>query len=467
MKIVVLWTDAAMLLVLLGTIAYALKVLRTPHLAVTWRKAFMRPSGAAAATLLSFFLAIGLLDSLHFRPLLADRAGSSQAVYSPETRSVLDNILARQQSGRESSYSKPLAYIGYAKESVLENGNPVRSYPRLKFGGADLQDPQNEWAHDVTTRSIEGLAIGIALTVGLVLFASFLLKHRRRVSLRAAWQLLRRGKTSYPLRSVISTVGVLLILCSVIVRLAAAYHVFGTDRVGNDLMYVVLKSLRTALVIGTLSTLVTMPIAVGLGITAGYLRGWIDEVIQYIYTVINSIPYVLLIAASVLILTVFIDGNPDRFPTASDRTDARLFFLCVILGLTSWTDLCRLIRAEVIKLREAEYIQAARAFGVGTWRILAVHLVPNVMHLILISIVINFSGLILAEAVLSYVGVGVDPGMQSFGTLINTARLELAQEPAIWWTLATAFVFMFALVLSANILADAIRDAFDPKAIHR
>ncbi len=95
------------------------------------------------------------------------------------------------------------------------------------------------------------------------------------------------------------------------------------------------------------------------------------------------------------------------------------------------------------------------------------HLVPNVMHLILISIAINFSGLVLAEAVLSYVGVGVDPAMQSFGTLINTSRLELSRQPAIWWTLSTAFVFMFALVLAANILADAIRDAFDPKAIHR
>jgi peptide/nickel transport system permease protein len=253
----------------------------------------------------------------------------------------------------------------------------------------------------------------------------------------------------------------------VIASLALEYHVFGTDRVGNDLLYIVLKSVRTALVIGTMSTIVTMPIAVGLGITAGYLRGWIDEVIQYVYTVINSIPYVLLIAASVLILMVFIDSHPDKFPTSAQRTDARLFFLCVILGLTSWTDLCRLIRAEVIKLREAEYIQAARAFGVGTWRIIAVHLVPNVMHLILISIAINFSGLVLAEAVLSYVGVGVDPAMQSFGTLINTARLELAQQPAIWWTLTTAFTFMFALVLAANILADAIRDAFDPKAIHR
>ncbi len=269
------------------------------------------------------------------------------------------------------------------------------------------------------------------------------------------------------MRTVLGTLTLVIVLAAVIIALSREYHVFGTDRTGNDLLYVVLKSIRTALVIGTMSTLVTMPIAVGLGIVAGYLRGWIDEAIQYVYTVINSIPYVLLIASAVLILVVFIDNHPDLFQTAAERTDARLFFLCVILGMTSWTDLCRLIRGEVIKLREAEYIQAAQAFGVSVWRILSVHLLPNVMHLILISIVINFSGLVLAEAVLSYVGIGVDPSMQSFGTLINTARLELSREPTIWWTLATAFSFMFTLVLSANIFADAIRDAFDPRGVHR
>jgi peptide/nickel transport system permease protein len=467
MKIVVLWTDAVMFAVVVALIAYGFKVARTPHLAATWRKAFMRPSGAAAATLLAFFAVIGMLDSLHYRPALENTVGTNVAMYSPVTRSVLDNVLHRQEVGHESSYSEPLAFQAYAKDAVVIDGQTVRIYPRLRFGGAKLEHPDAEWARDVILRAVAGLLIGLAVSFSLAGAVAWRVARARAVSWREAGCLLMRGATSRPWRAVLGTVTMLLALGGMITALALEYHVFGTDRVGNDLLYVVLKSIRTALVIGTMSTIVTMPIAVGLGITAGYLRGWIDEVIQYVYTVINSIPYVLLIAASVLILMVFIDTHPDKFPTSAQRTDARLFFLCVILGLTSWTDLCRLIRAEVIKLREAEYIQAARAFGVGTWRILAVHLVPNVMHLILISIAINFSGLVLAEAVLSYVGVGVDPAMQSFGTLINTARLELAQQPAIWWTLTTAFVFMFALVLAANVLADAIRDAFDPKAIHR
>jgi peptide/nickel transport system permease protein len=110
-----------------------------------------------------------------------------------------------------------------------------------------------------------------------------------------------------------------------------------------------------------------------------------------------------------------------------------------------------------------EYIQAAHAFGVSHWRILSRHILPNVMHIVLITTVMDFSGLVLAEAVLSYVGVGVDPSTISFGTMINAARLEMAREPMVWWALFAAFSFMFALVLSANLFADAVQNAFDPR----
>jgi peptide/nickel transport system permease protein len=212
-------------------------------------------------------------------------------------------------------------------------------------------------------------------------------------------------------------------------------------------------------VIGTVTTLVLLPFAVTLGIMAGYFRGWIDDVIQYVYTTINSIPGVLLIAAAVLLMQVYVDRHPELFPTSAQRADLRLLFLCIILGLTSWTGLARLLRGEALKLRELEYIQAAQAFGARDAHIISRHILPNVMHLVLISLVMDFSGLVLAEAVLSYVGVGVI----SFGTMINAARLEMSREPVVWWALAAAFVFMFVLVLSANLFADAVRDAFDPR----
>jgi peptide/nickel transport system permease protein len=220
---------------------------------------------------------------------------------------------------------------------------------------------------------------------------------------------------------------------------------------------------RTALVIGLVTTLVTLPLAVLLGIIAGYFRGWIDDLIQYVYTTLNSIPGVLLIAAAVLMMQVMIDTHPQWFATSAERADLRLLALCFILGLTSWTGLARLLRGEALKLRELEYIQAAQAFGVADLRIITRHLLPNLMHIVIIALVMDFSGLVLAEAVLSYVGIGVDPSMISFGTMINNARMELGREPLVWWSLVAAFSFMFVLVLAANLLADAVRDAFDPR----
>jgi peptide/nickel transport system permease protein len=208
-----------------------------------------------------------------------------------------------------------------------------------------------------------------------------------------------------------------------------------------------------------------LPFAILLGIMAGYFRGWIDDIIQYLYTTLNSIPGVLLIAAFILMLDVLISNHPEweSFSDVNRRADARLLFLCIILGITSWTGLCRLLRGETLKLREVDYIQAAAAFGVHHAKIITRHILPNVMHIVLITVVLDFSGLVLAEAVLSYVGVGVDPSMNSWGNMINSARLEMAREPIVWWSLMAAFIFMFTLVLSANLFSDSVRDAFDPR----
>jgi peptide/nickel transport system permease protein len=250
----------------------------------------------------------------------------------------------------------------------------------------------------------------------------------------------------------------------VVVALIRHYHVFGTDVTGNDVLYLTLKSIRTAFVIGSLATLATLPLAVGLGLMAGYFQGWVDDAIQYFYTVLASVPNILLIAACVLMVQVFLDQHEELFETGLERGDLKLFLLCVVLGLTGWSGLCRLLRGETLKLRELEYVQAAQAFGVSSARIMARHLFPNVAHLVLITTVLEFSTLILYEVVLSYVGVGVDPSMNSFGGMINLARSELARDPVVWWPIGSAFVFMVSLVFAANVFADGVRDAFDPRA---
>jgi peptide/nickel transport system permease protein len=130
----------------------------------------------------------------------------------------------------------------------------------------------------------------------------------------------------------------------------------------------------------------------------------VDELVQYIYTVLSSVPNVLLIAACVLMVQVFLDKHPELFETGAERADLKLFLLCAVLGATGWATLCRLLRGETMKLRELDYVQAAHAFGVGHTRIMLRHIFPNVAHLMLITTVLSSRTLILYEAVLSYVG---------------------------------------------------------------
>lgn len=241
------------------------------------------------------------------------------------------------------------------------------------------------------------------------------------------------------------------------------FHLFGTNKIGQDVFYETIKSIRTGLIIGTLTTVFMLPFALFFGTIAGYFGGIIDDIIQYLYTTLSSIPGVLLITAMVLVMQIFITNHPQLFPTIADRADARLLMLCFILGITSWAGLCRLLRAETLKLREQDFITASIAMGAKKMVIIIRHIFPNVMHIIIITLVLDFSGLVLAEAVLSYVGVGVDPTMPSWGNMINTSRLELAREPIVWWPLLSALSVMFLLVLSANLFADRVRDAFDPR----
>jgi peptide/nickel transport system permease protein len=444
---VILVTDVLVWLLVAAAAGYTLYCRRHAHLAAPWARVFQSQAAMGSLVVLAVYLAIGLLDSLHFRPALERKGANAQQAYAVEVRSVLDLAVAHLRDRNEKTYSAPLATRSYAKELVEHpDGKQVREFPRLRFGGAHLQDEAG-WAQDVAQRVLGGLAAA-AVLCGLAAFA-----------LRP----LRRRWPEVPWHAALWGLGGVLALASPAFALALSYHVLGTDKVGQDVFYLALKSIRTSLVIGTLTTLVLLPLGIALGIMAGYFKGWVDDLIQYLYTTLNSIPGVLLIAAAVLMMQVYIDTHPEAFPTAVQRADLRLLFLCIILGLTSWTGLARLLRGEALKLSELEYIQAAHAFGVPSARILSRHILPNVAHIVIIAMVMDFSGLVLAEAVLSYVGVGVDPSTNSFGTMINSARLEMSREPIVWWALATAFVFMFVLVLAANLLADAVRDGFDPR----
>jgi len=403
------------------------------------------------------------MDSVHFSQALSKDA-SGKVHYATEVKSLLDVALSPLGQRTEKTYSAPFATHLYMKETMeLPNGKTVRSYPKLKYAGMSMRKYNRSKAEDISIHALWGLLYGLIFASGYVLLYLLILAIKNRQNIITLVRRIFYNQTETPHRAFIITLVVVYVIFAIAMQLSEQYHIFGTDKVGQDVFYEALKSIRTGLVIGTLTTLMMLPFALLLGIMAGYFGGLIDDIIQYVYTTLSSIPGVLLIAASILSIQIFISNHPDLFPTLAQRADARLLALCVILGITSWTGLCRLLRGETLKVREMDYVQAATALGVSKFRILSRHILPNVKHIIIISIVLDFSGLVLAEAILSYVGVGVDPSTISWGNMINSARFELAREPIVWWPLAAAFVFMFILVLCANLFSDAVRDGFDPR----
>ena len=461
---VILWTDALVFLLTLVVVIFILYARRKPHLRAPWHRVFTGPVAAVSVVVLLSFVLVGLLDSLHFRLQLKANGNDDRVHYAVEVLSLLDILVGPLRTRVEKTYSAPFSTHLFSRETVEQaDGSQLRAYPRLKYGGRHLGATGKGRAADILQRCLRALLETVAAAALLLLATVALLARRTGCSMRRMLADILARRTPVPWHVILIALTLLLLLLALAINLAGAYHILGTDKVGQDVFYLTLKSIRTGLLIGTLTTLVMLPFAVFLGILAGYARGWVDDVVQYIYTTLNSIPGVLLIAAAILMLQVYIANHPEYFETTVERADIRLLFLCIILGITSWTGLCRLLRGEALKLRESEYIQAAVSFGVSHTRIITRHILPNVMHVVLITVVLDFSGLVLAEAVLSYVGVGVDSTTNSWGNMINGARLEMAREPVVWWSLLSAFLFMFALVLAANLFSDAVRDAFDPR----
>ena len=431
MTFIWLWTDFLLWVLFALSMIAVVKIRGNELLSQKWQKIFAQPLALSAFIVFAFYILIGLSDSIHFR------LDNNTTTYS-----VLDRALLPALEAEEKTYSTPLNFEQFSKE-YLDNG--LRGRVHLNLVSAEITNASDNTKNLL---SISANALFYAVSI-FIIFILFLAKFTN-IS----------AKNN---RSAFVTIFALIFFCTWVVLLMPNYHILGTDKAGIDVFYKAVKSVRTGMIFGLLTTLLALPPAIILGLMAGYFKGKTDDVIQYIYTTINAIPGILLIAALVLILQVYMDEHASDYASALERSDLKLLLLCVILALTSWTGLCRLIRAETLKLSELEFVQAAKVFGVSNIKILFNHLMPNVMHLVLISIVLDFSGLVLIEAVLSYVGVGVDATTMSWGNMINAARLELSTDPVVWWPLASSFIFMFILVLSANLFADRVRQVFDPK----
>jgi len=221
-------------------------------------------------------------------------------------------------------------------------------------------------------------------------------------------------------------------------------HLLGTDILGRDVLRLTLKGARVALLIGAFTSVIVIPLALLFGVSAGYFGRRVDDVVFFFMSTLASMPGLLLLIALIMVL------------------GRGTLQVCVALGVTSWVGFCRVVRGETFKLRELEYILATRALGQTDLRIILRHILPNLMHLVVITFVLLFSGLVLSEAILSWLGIGIDG---SWGQMIDQARDELSREPIVWWNLAAAATALFGLILAVNVVGDAVRDVLDPRTL--
>ncbi len=219
-------------------------------------------------------------------------------------------------------------------------------------------------------------------------------------------------------------------------------YLFGTDIFGRSVVAKTLKGTQVAMSIGLCTAILSGLIGVFFGAIAGFYGGKVDEAIVWFYNTFSSIPNIMLLVAITFIL------------------GKGLLAVYLALGLTSWVGICRLIRGEVIRHKDREYVHAASAIGVRDFRKLFKHILPNVLHIVIINFSLQFQVAIKAEVILSYLGLGVQ-GQPSWGTMIDDAKLELAR--GVYWQLAAATFAMFGVVLALNFVGDALRDALDPK----
>jgi len=222
-------------------------------------------------------------------------------------------------------------------------------------------------------------------------------------------------------------------------------HPFGFDVLGRSVWDRLVQGSRVALIVGFFSTAIAIPVGAVLGLAAGYFRGWVDAFVVWLYSTLDAIPTILLLLALALVL-----------PTGKG-----LATVCIALGVTSWVSTCRVVRREAIRQKELDYVRAARSLGAGNARILFVHVLPNVLHLVMVQASLVLVYAIKSEVILSYLGVGVQ-NFPSWGVMIDDARLELVGR-GVWWQFAAATAALFLLVLAFNVFNDALKDALDPK----
>lgn len=302
---------------------------------------------------------------------------------------------------------------------------------------------------------------------------------------RDAWRRLRRNKLAMFGLGVIAFMIVAVIIGPAIIKWATGYtydfiptdrdlvkamppsfrHLMGTDDAGRDIFARVLQGGRISLMVGVISTTVSLIIGVSYGATAGYLGGRIDNLMMRIVDILYSIPYILIV---IVLLSVF--GGPSTpewiqwlsttLGGAGNQGLSQIFLLFFALGLVSWLTMARVVRGQILSLKNQEFVLAAKATGVSTFGIVFRHLVPNALGPVIVYATLTVPSVMLTEAFLSYLGLGVQPPYASWGSLASDGVKNIAIFP---WQLLFPGLTMALTLFSLNFLGDGLRDALDPQ----
>ncbi len=222
----------------------------------------------------------------------------------------------------------------------------------------------------------------------------------------------------------------------------ASSHFFGTDGIGRDIFVRTLYGGRISLLVGVVATLVSLVIGIAYGATAGYFGGKVDHVMMRIVDILYAMPFMFF----VILLMVLFGRN--------------ILLIFVAIGAINWLDMARIVRGQTLSLKRKEFVEAAEALGVAPFRIIRRHIVPNLLGVVAVYVTLTIPQVILVESFLSFLGLGVQEPMTSWGALVNEGAQEMENAP---WTLVFPAVFLATTLFCFNFIGDGLRDALDPK----